>query len=58
MIWLFLNLCHILRFLKCIKFLVVYNNFDESWKTGWLKFGTFQGYPHMAVLVKIAYSFN
>ena len=34
------------------------NTFDGSHNTAWLKFGTFQGYPHMAELIKIAYSFN
>ena len=32
------------------------NNMDESQNTGWLKFGTVQGYHHMAeLLVKMAY---
>ena len=33
------------------------NNLDGSQNTGWLKFGTFQGYLHMAeLLVKIGYA--
>ena len=34
------------------------NTFDGSHNTGWLKFDTSEGDPHMAELIKIAYSFN
>ena len=34
------------------------NTFDRSYNTGWLIFDTFQGYPHMAELIKIAYPFK
>ena len=48
-----MNLYHLLRFLKFFNFFSA-NNLDGSQYTGWLKFGTFQGYYYIAeLLVKI-----
>ena len=53
---LLINLCHLLRFLKCFTLLIVATTWLDSQNTGWSTFGTFQGYCHMAeLLVKIAH---